>query len=35
MVEIYVKLIRAGKWTLDRVPLTYREEVRRIIEGAE
>ena len=32
MIEIYVKLIRAGLRTLDEVPLSIREEVRLALE---
>lgn len=31
MVEIYVKLIRAGLRTIEQVPANIREEVRAII----
>ena len=32
MVQIYVKLIKAGLKTLEQVPLTIREEVRIALE---
>lgn len=31
MVEFYIKLIKAGKLTIDEVPEKYREEVRKQI----
>jgi hypothetical protein len=33
MVEMYVKLVREGRRTIEQVPITYREEVKSIIEG--
>lgn len=33
MIEIYVKLIKAGLRTIDQVPLLIREEVRAIVES--
>ena len=33
MVEIYVKLIRAGLRTIEQVPAIIREEVRAIVEA--
>ena len=32
MVDFYVKRIRAGKMTLDEVPETWREAVRKALE---
>lgn len=32
MIEIYVKLIKAGLRTLEEVPLNIREEVRLALE---
>lgn len=32
MIQIYVKLIKAGLKTLEQVPLTIREEVRIALE---
>lgn len=32
MIDVYVKLIRAGLRTIEQVPITIREEVRRIVE---
>lgn len=32
MIEIYVKLIKAGLRTIEQVPLSIREEVRAIVE---
>lgn len=33
MIEIYVKLIKAGMRTIDQVPANIREEVRALIDG--
>lgn len=33
MVEIYVKLIKAGLGTIEQVPPNIREEVRAIVEA--
>ena len=33
MAKIYYNLIKAGKKTLDDVPLKWREEVREMLEG--
>lgn len=33
MAKIYYNLIMAGKKTLDDVPLKWREEVRKMLEG--
>ena len=33
MIEIYVKLIKAGMRTIDQVPANIREEVRVLIDG--
>lgn len=33
MVELYVKLIKAGKRTLEQVPEQLREEVRKALEN--
>ena len=35
MVQIYVKLIKEGKRTIEQVPPIWREEVRKIIEGED
>lgn len=32
MIEFYVKLVLAGKMTIDQVPEKYREAVRKRIE---
>lgn len=32
MVDIYVRLILAGLRTVEQVPITIREEVRKIVE---
>ena len=32
MVALYLKMIRAGKMTLDEVPERWREEVRKALE---
>ena len=34
MAKIYYNLIMAGKKTLDDVPLKWRDEVRKMLEGA-
>ena len=34
MAKIYYNLIKAGKKTIDDVPLKWRDEVREILEGA-
>lgn len=31
MVQVYVRLIKAGLRTLDQVPITIREEVRQAL----
>lgn len=33
MVNLYVKLIRMGRKTIDDVPELWREEVRKALEG--
>ena len=33
MAKIYYNLIKAGKKTIDDVPLKWREEVRKMLEG--
>ena len=33
MVELYVKLIKAGRRTIDQVPDQLREEVRKALEN--
>ena len=33
MIKVYVDLIRKGKWTLEDVPVRWREEVRKVLEG--
>lgn len=35
MIEIYVTLVREGKRAIEDVPLRYREEVKRALEGGE
>ena len=35
MAKIYVRLINAGKMTLEDVPERWREEVRALLGGAE
>jgi len=35
MVEVYVKLIKAGKRTLDGVPEALREQVREALENVD
>ncbi|MEG0015735.1 MAG: CD1375 family protein [Gordonibacter sp.] len=32
MAKVYARLIREGKWTLEQVPLLWREQVRQMIE---
>lgn len=33
MAKIYYRLILEGRMTLDEVPLRWREEVRKMLEG--
>lgn len=33
MVKLYVRKIKAGEMTLDEVPVRWREEVRKALEG--
>lgn len=33
MVELYVKLIQAGKKTIEQVPASLREQVKRALEA--
>lgn len=35
MVDLYVKLVLAGKRTIDQVPVVFREQVREKIEANE
>ena len=35
MVAIYVRWIKAGKITLEEVPMKWREEVRKALEAEE
>ena len=35
MAKLYFNLIKANKKTLDDVPLRWREEVRKMLEGEE
>lgn len=35
MAKLYFNLIKANKKTLDDVPLKWREEVRKMLEGEE
>jgi hypothetical protein len=35
MVDLYVKLVLAGKRTIEQVPAAFREQVREIIEANE
>ena len=35
MVEVYVKLIQAGKRTIEDVPVTIREAVKKALEAVE
>ena len=32
MIELYVKLVKAGRKTIDKVPIKYREEVQAILD---
>ena len=34
MAKLYYDLIKAGKKTIDDVPLKWRDEVREMLEGA-
>ena len=31
MIELYEKLVKAGRKTIDKVPIKYREEVQAIL----
>lgn len=31
MIALYVKLVKAGRKTIDKVPIKYREEVQAIL----
>lgn len=33
LVDTYVKLVKAGKLTIDEVPIKYREAVRKELEN--
>lgn len=35
MLELYIKLVKAGKRTIDSIPERFREEVRAALEAAE
>lgn len=35
MLEVYISLVRAGRRTLESVPMKYREEVRNALEANE
>ncbi len=35
MIDFYVKLVLAGKMTIDEVPMKYREAVRKRIEASQ
>lgn len=35
MLELYIKLVLAGKRTIDSVPEKFREDVRAAVEAAE
>ena len=35
MAKLYYNLIKANKKTLDDVPLKWRDEVRKMLEGKE
>ena len=35
MAKLYFNLIKANRKTLDDVPLRWREEVRKMLEGEE
>ena len=35
MVDLYVKLVLAGKRTIDQVPAVFRDQVREKIEANE
>ena len=32
MIQLYVKLVKAGRKTIDKVPIKYREEVQVILD---
>ena len=31
MIKLYVKLVKAGRKTIDKVPIKYRDEVQAIL----
>lgn len=33
MAKIYYNRIKAGAWTIDRVPLTWRDEVQAMLDA--
>ena len=35
MLELYIKLVKAGKRTIDSTPEKFRDDVRAAIEAAE
>ena len=35
MLELYIKLIKAGKRTIDSIPEKFRDEVRAALEASE
>ena len=35
MLELYIKLVKAGKRTIDSIPEKFRDDVRAAIEAAE
>ena len=32
MIELYVKVVKAGRKTIDKVPIKYREEVQALLD---
>ncbi len=35
MLELYIKLVKVGKRTIDSIPEKFRDEVRAAVEAAE
>ncbi len=35
MLELYIKLVKAGKRTIDSIPEKFRDEVRAAVETGE
>ena len=35
MIELYVKLVKSGRKTIDKVPIKYRAEVQALLDSEE